>query len=55
MNLPRAETIPDKIAATPIPRRRWVIACVLGLGVLINYFDRVNISVSYGTTMVSCG
>jgi MFS transporter, ACS family, D-galactonate transporter len=30
----------------PIPRRRWVIACVLGLGVLINYFDRVNISVS---------
>jgi MFS family permease len=30
----------------PVPRRRWVIACVLGLGVLINYFDRVNISVS---------
>ena len=62
MNLPRAETIPDKIAATPIPRRRWVIACVLGLGVLINYFDRVNISVSqdalhatFGITTVQFG
>ena len=32
--------------APSVPRRRWVIACVLGLGVLINYFDRVNISVS---------
>lgn len=28
------------------PRRRWVIACLLGLGVLVNYFDRVNLSVS---------
>src|SRR5271154_900616 len=44
MNHPSSETIPAQI--TPIPRRRWVIACVLGLGVLINYFDRVNISVS---------
>jgi MFS transporter, ACS family, D-galactonate transporter len=32
--------------AAAVPRRRWAIACVLGLGVLINYFDRVNISVS---------
>jgi MFS transporter, ACS family, D-galactonate transporter len=46
MNHPRAETIPDRMSPSPIPRRRWVIACVLGLGVLINYFDRVNISVS---------
>lgn len=46
MNHPRAATISDQIEPTPIPRRRWVIACVLGLGVLINYFDRVNISVS---------
>jgi MFS transporter, ACS family, D-galactonate transporter len=44
MNHPLAETIPHQTA--PIPRRRWLIACVLGLGVLINYFDRVNISVS---------
>jgi MFS family permease len=49
MNPPRAElqdASPSQSASTPIPRRRWVIACVLGLGVLINYFDRVNISVS---------
>ena len=46
----------------PVPRRRWVIACVLGLGVLINYFDRVNISVSkdalhatFGITTVQFG
>jgi MFS transporter, ACS family, D-galactonate transporter len=44
MNQPRVETITGQ--STPIPRRRWLIACVLGLGVLINYFDRVNISVS---------
>jgi len=28
------------------PRRRWAIACLLGFGVLVNYFDRVNLSVS---------
>jgi ACS family D-galactonate transporter-like MFS transporter len=52
--------LPDQIA--PVPRRRWLIACVLGLGVLINYFDRVNISVSqealhatFGITAVQFG
>jgi MFS transporter, ACS family, D-galactonate transporter len=30
----------------PIPRRRWGIALLLGFGVLVNYFDRVNLSVS---------
>ena len=29
-----------------LPRRRWRIAWLLGLGVLVNYFDRVNLSVS---------
>jgi len=29
-----------------IPRRRWGIALLLGIGVLVNYFDRVNLSVS---------
>jgi MFS transporter, ACS family, D-galactonate transporter len=29
-----------------IPRRRWSIALLLGFGVLVNYFDRVNLSVS---------
>ncbi|MGO9262930.1 MAG: MFS transporter [Bryobacteraceae bacterium] len=28
------------------PRRRWLIAFVLGFGVLVNYFDRVNLSVA---------
>ena len=28
------------------PSRRWRIAWLLGLGVLVNYFDRVNLSVS---------
>lgn len=30
-----------------IPGRRWRIALLLGLGVLVNYFDRVNLSVSH--------
>ena len=29
-----------------VPRRRWAIAWLLSLGVLVNYLDRVNISVS---------
>lgn len=32
--------------AQQAPRRRWLIAFVLGFGVLINYFDRVNLSVA---------
>ena len=29
-----------------VPCRRWSIALLLGFGVLVNYFDRVNLSVS---------
>ena len=29
-----------------IPKRRWVIGVLLGIGILINYFDRINISVA---------
>jgi len=29
-----------------IPRRRWGIAALLGFGILVSYFDRVNLSVS---------
>jgi ACS family D-galactonate transporter-like MFS transporter len=32
---------------TETSRRRWRIAWLLGLGVLVNYFDRVNLSVSH--------
>lgn len=38
-----------RLSETPsifVPRRRWGIAWLLGVGVLINYFDRVNLSVS---------
>jgi ACS family D-galactonate transporter-like MFS transporter len=31
-----------------IPRRRWRIAWLLGIGVLVSYFDRVNLSASHG-------
>ncbi len=36
----------DSCAPEPLPRRRWLIAALLGFGVLINYFDRVNLSVA---------
>jgi ACS family D-galactonate transporter-like MFS transporter len=45
-----------------VPGRRWVIACLLGFGVLVNYFDRVNLSVSqdalhtaFGITTIGFG
>jgi len=48
--------------ATPETRRRWRIPWLLGLGVLISYMDRVNISVgqealhlTFGLTTVSFG
>jgi len=40
---------------TSIPRRRWRIACLLGVGVLVNYFDRVNLSVSENDLRVAFG
>ena len=30
-----------------VERKRWTIAFLLGVGVLVNYFDRVNLSVSH--------
>jgi len=38
-----------------IPRRRWTIALLLGAGVLVNYFDRVNLSVSRDALQASFG
>lgn len=38
-----------------LPRRRWRIAWLLGLGVLINYFDRVNLSVSHDALFATFG
>ncbi len=40
----------DQPGSSPRPGRignvRWAIAILLGIGILINYFDRVNISVA---------
>jgi MFS transporter, ACS family, D-galactonate transporter len=38
-----------------VPGRRWGIALLLGFGVLVNYFDRVNISVSRDALHASFG
>jgi sugar phosphate permease len=38
-----------------VPRRRWRIAWLLGFGVLINYFDRVNLSVSHAALYTAFG
>ena len=43
------------ISREPNPRRRWRIAWLLGLGVLVNYFDRVNLSVSHQALVGSFG
>jgi sugar phosphate permease len=43
MNTAQEPTPPKK---PTVPRRRWGIALLLGFGVLVNYFDRVNLSVS---------
>jgi len=38
-----------------LPRRRWRIAWLLGLGVLVNYFDRVNLSVAHTALIAAFG
>jgi sugar phosphate permease len=37
---------PADLQPSSVPKRRWGIALLLGFGVLVNYFDRVNLSVS---------
>ena len=41
--------------ATRVPGRRWQIACLLGVGELVNYFDRVNLSVSHAALITAFG
>jgi len=43
---PSASTTGSQPPPVRAPRRRWLIAFVLGFGVLVNYFDRVNLSVA---------
>ncbi len=37
------------------PHRRWRIAVLLGIGVLVNFFDRVNISVAHDALRTAWG
>ncbi|MGA7219383.1 MAG: MFS transporter [Candidatus Sulfotelmatobacter sp.] len=46
------QTIPNNSSA---PRRRWRIAFLLSFGVLVNFFDRINLSVSRDALHVSFG
>lgn len=41
--------------ANPSHRMRWNIAILLGIGILINYFDRVNLSVAHTGLHASFG
>jgi ACS family D-galactonate transporter-like MFS transporter len=55
--------LPQTISANPsVPRRRWRIAFLLAFGVLVNFFDRINLSVSrdalhdsFGLSLVAFG
>ncbi len=47
--------IPELESRARVPRRRWRIAWLLGVGVLINYFDRVNLSVSHQSLFAAFG
>ena len=55
MSLPVEPIAAAYNATADVPRRRWMIAWLLGLGVLINYFDRVNLSVSQAALHASFG
>ena len=44
-----------ELRSEKIPRRRWTIALLLGAGILVNYFDRVNLSVSRDALEASFG
>src|SRR5256884_6208026 len=46
---------PAGLEASPVPKRRWGIALLLGAGILVNYFDRVNLSVSRDALQASFG
>ena len=52
MTMPNHEAV---VAPSRIPRRRWRIAWLLGFGVLVNYSDRVNLSVSHAALTETFG
>jgi MFS transporter, ACS family, D-galactonate transporter len=40
------DELQEKRSSKGVPHRRWMIAFLLAFGVLVNYFDRVNLSVA---------
>ncbi len=49
--------MPDSVFTTDAPAEpyRWTIGLLLGVGVLVNYFDRVNLSVSHAALVHDFG
>ena len=45
----------ETVAPAHVPGRRWRIAWLLGIGILVNYFDRVNLSVSHNALIGAFG
>jgi sugar phosphate permease len=43
------------LTSSSVPRRRWRIAFLLAIGVLVNFFDRINLSVSRDALHASFG
>ena len=60
---PKEARLPPTITnSSSIPRRRWRIAFLLAFGVLVNFFDRINLSVSrdalhdsFGLSLIAFG
>ena len=54
--MPPSEASTQQPAPAPARlQRRWTIAALLALGVLINYFDRVNLTVSHDAILAGFG
>jgi MFS family permease len=54
--LPAGAPLPQTISnSASVPRRRWRIAFLLAFGVLVNFFDRINLSVSRDALHTSFG
>jgi sugar phosphate permease len=45
-NLDQNEAMGALAKTGALPRRRWRIGALLGIGVLVNYLDRLNLSVA---------
>ena len=57
-----ATSAASRVTIEAASRRRWGIACLLGFGVLVNYLDRINLSVAqqalhaeFGISVVTFG